>query len=90
LEILWISTFLVSGTSVELTAANQAEIQVYPGQSIQEAINTASPGDTLIIHEGTYNEKLVVNKSLTIMGVDKEEVILDPTLETQIIIQTTT
>ena len=90
MEILWISTFLVSGTSVELTAANQAEIQVYPGQSIQEAINTASPGDTLIIHEGTYNEKLVVNKSLTIMGVDKEEVILDPTLETQIIIQTTT
>ena len=83
LGILWILMFLmatvVSGTGVELTSSSPAEIHVYPGQSIQEAINAAAPGDTIIIHEGTYNEKLVVDKSLTIEGVDKEQVILNGT-----------
>ena len=46
---------------------------------IQNAINAANSGDTIIIHEGTYNEKLVVNKSLIIEGVNKEKVILDGT-----------
>ena len=81
--ILWILMFfvatVVSGTGVELTSSSPAEIHVYPGESIQAAINAAAPGDTIIIHEGTYNEKLVVDKSLTIEGVDKEQVILNGT-----------
>jgi len=46
-----------------------------PG-AIQEAINEASPGDTIIVHEGTYYENLVVQKALTIQGVDKETTII--------------
>jgi parallel beta-helix repeat protein len=35
--------------------------------AIQEAINEAAPDDTIIVHDGTYNEALYINgKSLTI------------------------
>ena len=37
---------------------------------IQEAINAASPGDTIEISSGEYYETLVVNKSLTLAGID--------------------
>ena len=45
----------------------------YP--TIQEAINAASPGDTIIVREGTYYENLVVNVSGIVlrseMGAEK-------------------
>ncbi|MBN1761620.1 MAG: right-handed parallel beta-helix repeat-containing protein [Methanomicrobia archaeon] len=34
--------------------------------SIQAAVNAANPGDTIIVHDGTYTENVVVNKSLMI------------------------
>ena len=37
---------------------------------IQDAINAASPGDTIEIQSGLYHEALVVNKSLTLIGSD--------------------
>jgi len=36
-----------------------------PG-AIQEAINEASSGDTIIVHDGVYSEALYINKSLTL------------------------
>lgn len=41
-----------------------------PG-AIQEAINEASPGDTILVHDGTYREALLINKSLTIKAASK-------------------
>lgn len=41
---------------------------VYPGDSIQTAINNAGTGDTILVHTGTYTEQLTINKSLTIRG----------------------
>ena len=38
--------------------------------SIQAAINAACPGDTIEVHSGTYAENVVVNKTLTLQGVD--------------------
>ena len=38
-----------------------------PG-AIQEAIDEASSGDTIIVHEGTYLEALTINKGLTVKG----------------------
>jgi parallel beta-helix repeat protein len=36
--------------------------------TIQSAINNAVIGDILYVHAGTYNENIVVNKAITIIG----------------------
>jgi len=43
-----------------------ATIDVYPGEKIQDAVNSASPGDTIVVHAGTYTENIEVRKQLTI------------------------
>lgn len=43
-------------------------IQVSPSESIQAAINAASLGDTILVAAGTYNENVVVNKTVTLRG----------------------
>jgi pectin methylesterase-like acyl-CoA thioesterase len=39
--------------------------------SIQEAINAASPGDTIFIKTGTYYEHVVVNKTVSLIGEER-------------------
>jgi len=39
--------------------------------TIQAAITAASPSDTIFVHDGTYREALVINKSLTIKAASK-------------------
>jgi len=46
--------------------AGAATITVSPGQKIQEAVNAASPGDTIEIRAGVYTENVTVNKKLTL------------------------
>ncbi len=41
--------------------------------SIQDAINAASDGDTIIVYPGVYNERIEVNKSLCITGKKDEK-----------------
>jgi pectin methylesterase-like acyl-CoA thioesterase len=36
--------------------------------TIQSAITAASPGDTISVCPGTYNEQVIVNRSLTLTG----------------------
>ena len=36
--------------------------------TIQEAIDASSDGDTILVAPGTYNENVVVNKSITLLG----------------------
>ena len=38
--------------------------------NIQDAINDAEDGDTIIVHFGIYNENLSIDKSVTIIGID--------------------
>ena len=47
----------------------------YP--TIQEAINSASPGDTIYVRAGTYNENVVVNKSVSLVGENRATTIID-------------
>ncbi len=52
-------------------SASAAVHQVQPGESIQAAIDAAAPGDTIEIHRGRYAGHLLVNKPLTLRGIDR-------------------
>jgi parallel beta-helix repeat protein len=45
--------------------------------SIQDAISNANEGDTVFVLSGTYYEHLLVSKSLTIIGEDRDSTIID-------------
>jgi len=45
--------------------------------TIQGAIDAASDDDTIFVYNGTYNENIVINKSLTILGENKTNTIID-------------
>jgi len=57
-----------------------SEIHVFPGQSIQEAINNAVDGDTIIVQNGMHVEEqypVLVNKSVTLMGQNVVETVIN-------------
>ena len=45
--------------------------------SIQKAINAADPKDTVYVLSGTYHEIIVVNKTITLLGEEKNTTILE-------------
>jgi parallel beta-helix repeat protein len=45
--------------------------------SIQAAVNNATPGDTVFVHQGTYYENIVVSKSISLVGENKSTTIVD-------------
>lgn len=42
----------------------------YP--TIQDAINNANSGDLIFVHDGIYSENLVINKSVSLVGEDRD------------------
>ena len=57
-----------ASTVAVLPAAQAATFTVSAGQSIQTAIDNASPGDTISIGPGTYSPFVVYKNDLTIIG----------------------
>jgi parallel beta-helix repeat protein len=44
---------------------------------IQDAINNATDGDIIFVYSGIYNERLIVNKSVDLIGEDKQSTVID-------------
>jgi parallel beta-helix repeat protein len=45
--------------------------------TIQEAIDAASDGDTVFVYAGTYNENVVIDKSIALMGQSRANTTID-------------
>ncbi len=52
---------------------NSINAEVYPGDSIQNAINNVSFGGTVIVHQGLYKENLIVGKPLKVIRSNEGE-----------------
>ncbi len=49
----------------------------HPYQYIQDGINSSSDGDIIFVYNGTYNETILLNKSIILMGENKSNTIID-------------
>jgi len=45
--------------------------------TIQEAINNATAGDTILVNKGTYYEHVTVNKTISLIGNDTDQTIVN-------------
>ena len=60
-----------------ITKADPITHYVYPGQSIQTAINNANPGDIVFVYNGTYYENLFIDKKINLVGENRNTTIID-------------
>ena len=49
----------------------------HPYCFIQQAIDNASYGDTIFVYPGRYKENIVIDKIITLIGVDRNTTIID-------------
>lgn len=54
-----------------LTSAQAATLRVKAGASLQQAISAAQPGDVLEIERGLYQGNFVIDKPLTLRGINR-------------------
>lgn len=47
------------------------EWRVEPGKSIAKAVGSALAGDTIVVERGYYHEQIVINKPLTLLGINR-------------------
>ena len=64
-----VSVAMVAGLLALAAPAQAATIEVFAGESIQEAVHQAQPGDTILVHAGTYTESVAIRKDyITLQG----------------------
>jgi hypothetical protein len=66
LDQLVSSLFLIAGVALVARAAGAAPVHLQPGASFEAAVESLEPGDTLIVHGGTYSESGRI--SITVKG----------------------
>ncbi|TQK51159.1 parallel beta helix pectate lyase-like protein [Streptomyces sp. SLBN-118] len=72
-----IAVVVVSGLGAAAPSSAAAMHTVHPGESIQEAVDAAEPGDTIVVSPGTYRESVLVTKAdLTLRGSGSATVIM--------------
>ena len=63
--------------TVTITVGGKAPTRMAAGQSIQQAIDAASPGDLIIVPAGVYHELVVMWKPVRLQGVAAASSIID-------------
>lgn len=85
--LLFIGTGVISSTAQHIEKSSQQTSRdnwLYVGgsgpgnyTSIQSAIDNSSNGDIIFIYNGVYRETPQINKSLTLLGEDRQNTIID-------------
>jgi parallel beta-helix repeat protein len=78
LVLILLAVSILSLYRIQVVGTNPTTITVpddYP--TIQEALNSASEGDSIFVRNGTYHENVVVNKPVSLIGENKETTIID-------------
>ncbi|XKJ41862.1 right-handed parallel beta-helix repeat-containing protein [Streptomyces sp. 147326] len=73
-----IAVVMAAGLGVAAPPAAAAGRRVHPGDSIQDAVNAARPGDIITVMPGTYYENVLITKRLTLRGFGARTVIRPP------------
>ena len=82
IALLIVLVFLATSfLTVHLPVMAESKIFTVPSDffSIQEAINAADEGDTIFVKRGVYVENPVVNKSVSLIGEDRDSTVIDVT-----------
>lgn len=66
-----IIAFLISFSLFMAAPAHGAALTVAPNGSIQAAIDGAAGGETVVVKAGVYQEKLIVDKGITLLGIGR-------------------
>ena len=76
--ILLLISMLFSSVNIK-TAKTEPRTIIVPDDypTIQEAINMANDGDAVFVRTGIYPENIVLNKSVRLIGEDKNNTIID-------------
>lgn len=75
LTVLFLSLVLIANVQLSRELSNTI---VVPDDysTLQAAINAANPGDTISVKSGTYTENIIVNKTVSIIGENKETTVI--------------
>ena len=72
-----LSTVFLIGCKMSVEASSDVIYVPTDYPTIQEAVNHANSGDTIFVYNETYYEHVVINKSVSLVGEDKDSTIID-------------
>jgi len=76
--VLCLYSVMVFKSDKIVVDANSSTLTVPDDYStIQEAINNANPGDTIFVRKGIYEGNIIIDKSIRLVGEDRENTIID-------------
>jgi len=74
--LIFISVMIVCAITTQRGNASKTIVVPDDYSTISAAVDHASPGDTVLVKRGVYNENLLITKSLTVMGEESENTIV--------------